>query len=69
MLGEKVMKEPYATLYQLCIGELENEEQRKLLLEILSIMSESKSLQEGCERVKDVLLKRIDEIAGELGVD
>jgi ribosome assembly protein YihI (activator of Der GTPase) len=69
MLGEKVMKEPYATLYQICIGELENEEQRKLLLEILSIMSESKSLQEGCERVKDELLKRIDEIAGELGVE
>jgi ribosome assembly protein YihI (activator of Der GTPase) len=69
MLGEKVMKEPYATLYQICIGELENEEQRKLLLEILSIMSESKSLQEGCERVKDELLKRVDEIAGELGVD
>jgi len=63
------MKEPYATLYQICIGELENEEQRKLLLEILSIMSESKSLQEGCERVKDELLKRIDEIAGELGVE
>lgn len=63
------MKEPYATLYQICIGELENEEQRKLLLEILSIMSESKSLQEGCERVKDELLKRVDEIAGELGVD
>jgi len=46
--------------------KLKNQEHSQILMEIFEVMSEASDVNEASTRIKDMLLKKIDQIVGEM---
>ena len=63
--GEMILKELHVSLYEGIVKKLKNQEQHsQLLREIFEVMSEASDVDEASTRIKDMLLKKIDQIVG-----
>lgn len=60
------MKEQHTSLCKGIMEKLKNQEHSQILMEIFEVMSEASDVNEASTRIKDMLLKKIDQIVGEM---